>query len=148
MRWEGRRQSQNVEDRRRVGREVAVAGGLITLLIMVAAIFSPNLVPALKLFEGQAEASVRLEPQADFLAGVWAHYLARDAGVLDQEDVREAINAAAANGDDRIQEQIQGYFVDDAFTHGFSEQRVRWFMYGLREGDPKLMDRVFEVDPP
>lgn len=49
---------------------------------------------------------------------------------------------------DRIQKQTQGYVVADAFTHGSSEQRVRWFMYGLKEGDPKLMDRAFEVDTP
>jgi predicted metalloprotease len=282
MRWQGRRQSKNVEDRRSLGREVAVGGGLLTLLIMAAAIFFPDLVPVLKLFEDQAaparqaapakpiddemgafirtvvaenedvwgglfpkvfgrrfaparlvmftgqvrsgcgianagagpfycpldktvyidptfyeelkrrfgapgdfaqayviahefghhiqnqlgisqqvqslqgrvpqkeynKASVRLELQADFLAGVWAHHLARFAGILDEDDIKEAINAAAAIGDDRIQKQTQGYVVPDAFTHGSSEQRVRWFMYGLKEGDPKLMDRAFEVDSP
>jgi predicted metalloprotease len=283
MRWQGRRQSKNVEDRRSLGREVAVGGGLLTLLIMGAAIFFPDLVPVLKLFEGPAaaparqaapakpindemgafirtvvadnedvwgqlfpqvfgrrfapaklvmftaqvrsacgianagagpfycpldktvyidptfyeelkrrfgapgdfaqayviahefghhiqnqlgisqqvqslqgkvsqkeynKASVRLELQADFLAGVWAHHLAKYAGILDEEDIKEAINAAAAIGDDRIQKQTQGYVVADAFTHGSSEQRVRWFMYGLQTGDPKLMDRAFEVDSP
>ncbi len=283
MRWQGRRQSGNVEDRRGIGREVAVGGGLLTLLIMGAAIFFPDLVPVLKLFEGQAaaharqrapaqpiddemgafiktvkadnedvwgqlfpqafgkrfvpaklvmftaqvrsgcgiasagmgpfycpvdktvyidpafydelkrrfgapgdfaqayviahevghhiqnqlgisqkvqslqgrvsqkeynKASVRLELQADFLAGVWAHHMARYAGILDEEDIREAINAAAAIGDDRIQKQTQGYVQPEKFTHGSSEQRVRWFMYGLKEGDPRLLDRAFEVDSP
>jgi predicted metalloprotease len=90
--------------------------------------------------------SVRLELQADFLAGVFAHHLAKYAGVLEEGDIREAIEAAAAIGDDRLQKQAQGYVVPDAFTHGSSEQRVRWFSLGYREGDPRLMDRAFEVD--
>jgi predicted metalloprotease len=92
--------------------------------------------------------SVRMELQADFLAGVWAHHVARYAGILDEEDIREAVNAAAQIGDDKIQKQSQGYIVPDAFTHGSSEQRVRWFLYGLKTGDPNLMDRAFEVDTP
>jgi len=281
MRWQGRRQSKNVEDRRSLGRDVAVGGGLLTLLIMGAALFFPDLVPVLKLFEAppaarqaapakpindemgaflrtvvadnedvwaklfppafnrrfapaklvmftgrvqsgcgiadagagpfycpldktvyidprfyeelkrrfgapgdfaQAyviahefghhiqnqlgisqkvqslqgrvsqkeynQASVRLELQADFLAGVWAHHLARYAGIVDEDDIREAVNAAAAIGDDRIQKQTQGYVQPEKFTHGDSEQRVRWFMYGLKTGDPTLMQRAFEVDYP
>jgi predicted metalloprotease len=281
MRWQGRRQSRNVEDRRNVGQQVVVGGGLLTLAIMVAAMAFPDLVPVLRLFEGppvakqaapakpindemgaflrtivadnedvwaklfppsfgrnfkpaklviftarvqsrcgiadagagpfycpldqtvyidpsfygelkrrfgapgdfaqayviahefghhvqnqlgitdQVQAlqtrlskadynkmSVRLELQADFLAGVWAHHMARFAGILDEEDIREAVNAAAAIGDDRIQKQAQGYVVPDAFTHGSSEQRVRWFLYGLKEGNPALMERAFEVDTP
>jgi predicted metalloprotease len=282
MRWQGRRQSGNVEDRRNVGQQVVVGGGLLTLAIMMAGLLFPDLVPVLKLFEGQAAAparanpgkpiddemgafirtvvadnedvwaklfpqafgrrfapaklvmftaqvrsgcgmanagagpfycpldrtvyidptfydelkrrfgapgdfaqayviahefghhiqnqlgisnkvqslrsrlserdynkmSVRMELQADYLAGVWAHHMARYSGILDEEDIREAVNAAAAIGDDRIQKQSQGYVVPDAFTHGTSEQRVRWFMYGLKEGDPILMDRAFEVDEP
>ena len=92
--------------------------------------------------------SVRMELQADFLAGVWAHHVARYAGIVDEDDIREAVNAAAAIGDDRIQKQTQGYIVPDAFTHGSSEQRVRWFLYGLKEGDPALMERAFEVEVP
>jgi hypothetical protein len=92
--------------------------------------------------------SVRMELQADFLAGVWAHHVARYAGIVDEDDIREAVNAAAAIGDDRIQKQSQGYIVPDAFTHGSSEQRVRWFLYGLQTGDPTLMERAFEVDTP
>ena len=92
--------------------------------------------------------SVRLELQADFLAGVWAHHMAKYADVLEEGDIREAIEAAAAIGDDRIQKQAQGYVVPDAFTHGSSEQRMRWFTLGFREGDPSLMNRAFEVDEP
>ena len=282
MRWEGRRQSENVEDRRGVGAPVLVGGGLITLLLMVAMMFlgfDPQMVaqiapeiagpqqqapakpiddemtkmvkvvladnedvwgrlfpkhfrgryapPTLVLFTGRVQSacgmasaaagpfycpldkkvyidlafydelkrrfgapgdfaqayviaheighhvqnqlgisnkvqsmrprlsdrdynklSVRMELQADFLAGVWAHHVARYAGILDEEDIREAVNAAAAIGDDRIQKQSQGYVVPDAFTHGTSEQRVRWFLYGLKTGNPDLMDRAFEVDEP
>ena len=282
MRWEGRRQSENVEDRRGIGGPVLVGGGLITLLLMVAMMFlgfDPQMVaqiapeiagpqqqapakpindemtkmvkvvladneevwgrlfpkhfrgryapPTLVLFSGQVQSacgrasaaagpfycpldkkvyidlafydelkrrfgapgdfaqayviaheighhvqnqlgisnkvqsmrqrlsdrdynklSVRMELQADFLAGVWAHHVARYAGILDEEDIREAVNAAAAIGDDRIQKQAQGYVVPDAFTHGTSEQRVRWFLYGLKTGNPELMDRAFEVDEP
>jgi predicted metalloprotease len=284
MRWEGRRQSENVEDRRGIGGPVLVGGGLITLLLMVAMMFlgfDPQQVaqivpelggagaaqqgpaapandamtkmvkvvladnedvwgklfpkhfrgryspPKLVLFTGRVQSacglasaaagpfycpldrkvyidlafydelkrrfgapgdfaqayviaheighhvqnqlgisnkvqsmrqrlsdrdynklSVRMELQADFLAGVWAHHVARYAGILDEEDIREAVNAAAAIGDDRIQKQAQGYVVPDAFTHGTSEQRVRWFLYGLKTGNPELMDRAFEVDEP
>jgi predicted metalloprotease len=284
MRWEGRRQSQNVEDRRSVGQQVVVGGGLLTLLIMIVMMFlgadpqqvaqmAPDLAgppaaqqrqappandkrsqfvktvladtedvwtqlfpkiagrrytpPTLVLFTGQVKSacgfasaaagpfycpldkkvyidlafydelrqrfkapgefaqayviaheighhvqnqlgisnkvqamqtrlskrdynklSVRMELQADFLAGVWAHHMARYAGVLDEQDIRDGINAASAIGDDRIQKMSQGYVVPDAFTHGSAEQRVRWFMYGLKTGDPNLMDRAFEVDEP
>jgi hypothetical protein len=92
--------------------------------------------------------SVRMELQADFLAGVWAHYEARYSGILDEQDILDAVNAAAAIGDDKIQKQAQGYVVPDAFTHGTSQQRQRWFLYGLKTGDPKLMTRAFEVDEP
>jgi predicted metalloprotease len=286
MRWEGRRQSENVEDRRGIGGPVLVGGGLITLLLMVAMMFlgfDPQQVaqivpdlgaaqqeapaqpvndemskmvkvvladnedvwgrlfpkhfrsryapPTLVLFSGRVQSAcgmataaagpfycpldkkvyidlafydelkrrfgapgdfaqayviaheighhvqnqlgrvrnvqefkeralragddvaankvqVRMELQADFLAGVWAHHMARYAGILDEQDIREAVNAAAAIGDDRIQKQAQGYVVPDAFTHGTSEQRVRWFLYGLKTGNPDLMDRAFEVDEP
>jgi predicted metalloprotease len=92
--------------------------------------------------------SVRMELQADFLAGVWAHHMARYAQNIDEADIREAVNAAAQIGDDKIQKRMQGYVVRESFTHGSSEQRVRWFLYGLKTGDPTLMDRAFEVDNP
>jgi uncharacterized protein len=77
--------------------------------------------------------SVRTELMADCLAGVWAHH-ARDMIRLDEGDIREAMTAAAAIGDDKLQKQAQGYVVPDSFTHGTSEQRTRWFMQGLRSG--------------
>ncbi|MCW5938575.1 MAG: zinc metallopeptidase [Fimbriimonadaceae bacterium] len=87
-----------------------------------------------KLSERQGnDLSVRLELQADFYAGVWAHH-ARRMAELDEQDIREAIQAASAIGDDAIQMQAQGYTVPDAFTHGTSEQRVRWFMRGWESG--------------
>ena len=85
------------------------------------------------------EISVRLELQADYLAGVWAHYVA-DLDLLEQGDIEEALNAASAIGDDRIQKQTQGYVVPDSFTHGTSVQRVKWFTMGYEEGDLDLWD--------
>jgi predicted metalloprotease len=79
--------------------------------------------------------SVRLELQADFLAGVWAHYARKTQGFIDTADIEEGLNAASAVGDDRIMKQQQGYVVPDAFTHGTSAQRVRWFRKGLDTGD-------------
>jgi predicted metalloprotease len=78
---------------------------------------------------------VKLELQADFLAGIWAHHAQRTKNILEEGDVDEAINAAAAVGDDRIQMQSQGYVVPDAFTHGTSEQRKSHFLKGFRSGD-------------
>lgn len=78
--------------------------------------------------------SVRTELQADYLAGVWAHY-AQDQKLLEDGDIEEAINAAGAVGDDRIQKQAQGHVVPDSFTHGTSAQRTKWFMKGFEEGD-------------
>jgi predicted metalloprotease len=83
--------------------------------------------------------SVRLELQADFLAGVWAHY-AQQKGLLEQGDVEEALGAASAVGDDRLQRETQGYVVPDSFTHGSSEQRIRWFRRGLETGDIRQGD--------
>ena len=77
--------------------------------------------------------SVRLELQADYLAGVWAHYVNR-MNLLEQGDLEEALNAASAVGDDRIQKQSQGYVVPDSFTHGTSEQRQKWFYKGFTSG--------------
>ena len=79
--------------------------------------------------------SVRLELQADFLAGVWAHHAQRTKNILEAGDIEEALQAANAIGDDRIQKQSQGYVVPDAFTHGTSAQRVYWFKKGYQTGD-------------
>ena len=79
--------------------------------------------------------SVRLELQADFLSGVWAHHAHRRTGLLERGDLEEALTAAAAIGDDRIQMQSRGYTVPESFTHGTSEQRMRWLRRGLETGD-------------
>jgi len=85
------------------------------------------------------ELSVRLELQADFLAGVWAHY-AQQKGILEPGDIEEALAAASAVGDDRLQREGQGYVIPDSFTHGTSEQRARWFRKGLETGDLRQGD--------
>ncbi len=79
--------------------------------------------------------SVKLELQADFLAGVWAHHAQRTKGILEEGDIEEALNAANAIGDDRLQKESQGRVVPDAFTHGTSAQRMRWFKKGYETGD-------------
>ena len=79
--------------------------------------------------------SVRLELQADFLAGVWARYADRVKHVVEAGDIEEAMRAASAVGDDRLQRRSRGYVVPDSFTHGRSEQRVRWFRRGYETGD-------------
>ena len=89
--------------------------------------------------------SVRLELQADYLAGVWAHHAERTKQILEEGDVDEALRAASAIGDDRLQRQSQGYVVPDSFTHGSSEQRVRWFRRGLETGDVGGMEALFEM---
>jgi len=81
------------------------------------------------------ELSVRTELMADCLAGVWAYHGNRQRSFIEPGDVEEALNAAAAIGDDRLQERSQGQVVPDSFTHGSSEQRVRWFRQGLQSGD-------------
>jgi len=78
--------------------------------------------------------SVALELQADCYAGIWANYAAKQ-GRLDKGDPQEALNAAAAVGDDMIQRRTQGYVVPESFTHGTSQQRVQWFTRGLQSGD-------------
>jgi len=79
--------------------------------------------------------SVKLELQADFLAGVWAHHDQKMKNILEPGDIEEALRAASAVGDDRLQKQSQGTVVPDAFTHGTSEQRMRWFRKGFETGD-------------
>lgn len=83
--------------------------------------------------------SVRLELQADFFAGVFARYV-QNQGVLEAGDIEEALRAASAIGDDKIQRQTRGYVVPDSFTHGTSEQRLRWFKKGYDTGDIRQGD--------
>jgi len=90
--------------------------------------------------------SVRLELQADFYAGLWAAY-AEKRGIVEPGDIDEALRAASAVGDDRLQRQSQGYVVPDSFTHGTSEQRSRWFRRGLETVDVRQGD-TFAVDQP
>lgn len=78
--------------------------------------------------------SVRLELQADYFAGVWAHHAEKNWSILEEGDIDEALNAASAIGDDRLQKQAQGYVVPDSFTHGTSLQRSKWFKLGFRSG--------------
>lgn len=93
------------------------------------------------------ELSVRLELQADFLAGVWAHHAQRTKGILEPGDIEEGLGAASAVGDDTIQRRTQGRVVPDSFTHGTAEQRVRWFRRGFQTGDLDQGD-TFAVDRP
>lgn len=79
--------------------------------------------------------SVMLELQADFFAGVWAHHAQKSKHLLEDGDIEEALGAASAIGDDRLQRQSEGRVVPDGFTHGTSEQRVRWFRKGFETGD-------------
>jgi predicted metalloprotease len=90
---------------------------------------------------GQVESNalqVRVELQADCFAGVWGNHAQESKNIIEPGDIDEALNAASAIGDDRIQRQTQGYVVPDAFTHGSSAQRVRWFKRGYQSG--KLED--------
>jgi len=92
---------------------------------------------------GSAEGNamqVRMELQADCFAGVWAYHANRERQVLEPGDVEEALAAAAGVGDDRLQQQARGYVVPESFTHGSSEQRMRWFNRGMQSGDPAHCD--------
>jgi predicted metalloprotease len=85
--------------------------------------------------EDYNQLSVRLELQADCLSGVWANRADRARQILEDGDIEEALNAASMIGDDRLQKQARGYVTPDSFTHGSSEQRVRWFKNGLASGN-------------
>jgi predicted metalloprotease len=89
--------------------------------------------------------SVRLELQADFLAGVWAHY-EKGKGILEAGDIEEALNAANQIGDDNLQKQAQGYVVPESFTHGTSAQRMYWFKKGYETGDINQGDTFNATD--
>jgi predicted metalloprotease len=90
--------------------------------------------------------SVRLELQADFLAGVWANSAQRKFNFLEKGDVDSALNAAFQIGDDRLQKKARGYVVPDTFTHGTSKQRMRWFQAGFDTGDLKRARELFDKD--
>ena len=97
---------------------------------------------------GEAESnelSVRQELQADCLAGIWGYHANRARNILEAGDLEEALNAASSIGDDRLQRQARGYVTPESFTHGSSEQRVRWFRRGIETGDIKACN-TFEVE--
>ncbi len=101
--------------------------------------------------QGRAEgnrASVRLELQADYLAGVWAHHAEKRFEFLEAGDVESALRAASQIGDDTLQRRARGYVVPDAFTHGTSAQRVRWFRRGLQSGEfrKSALDAFFSMN--
>jgi predicted metalloprotease len=100
-------------------------------------------VEGLKQRMGEREANalqVRMELQADCFAGIWANRAGETKDIVEPGDIEEALNAASAIGDDRIQRQTQGYVVPDAFTHGSSEQRVQWFKRGYQTGQLEACD--------
>ena len=89
---------------------------------------------------------MRLELQADFLAGVWAHHAQKTKQILESGDIGEAIDAAQAIGDDTLQRQSTGRVRPDAFTHGSSKQRVKWFTKGFKSGKMSGANDLFEID--
>ncbi|MFO1063121.1 MAG: neutral zinc metallopeptidase [Pirellulales bacterium] len=89
--------------------------------------------------------SVRVELQADFLAGVWAHHAEKDAPFLEAGDLDEALNAARQIGDDTLQKRARGVAVPDSFTHGTSEQRNRWFKRGFQSGRFEDLEQLFTL---
>jgi predicted metalloprotease len=91
------------------------------------------------------ELSVRLELQADYLAGVWAHHAQSQKKILQEGDIEEALNAASKIGDDTLQKRAQGRVMPDLFTHGTSKQRVTWFSRGFKSGDVQGMMQPFEL---
>jgi predicted metalloprotease len=101
-----------------------------------------------RMSQGQSNAlQVRMELQADCFAGIWANQADESKNIVEPGDIEEALNAASAIGDDRIQRQTQGYVVPDAFTHGSAEQRVRWFKRGYESGRLETCD-TFNADAP
>ena len=89
--------------------------------------------------------SVRLELQADFLAGVWAHHAHRNYNILEEGDIEEGINAANRIGDDTLQKEAQGYTVPERYTHGRSDQRAKWFQRGLTSGKFEDCEELFRI---
>ena len=101
-----------------------------------------------RLSEEEANAlQVRMELQADCFAGIWAKEADATARILEQGDIEEGLNAAAAIGDDRLQKKSQGYVVPESFTHGSSEQRVRWFKTGMQAKDVRDCDTFAAAQP-
>lgn len=97
--------------------------------------------------EAANKLSVRQELQADCLAGIWAHHADRSRDLLETGDIEEGLNAASAIGDDRLQRQAQGYVTPESFTHGSSEQRMRWFSRGYKGGQLDDCDTFNATQP-
>jgi predicted metalloprotease len=91
------------------------------------------------------EWSVRLELQADYLAGVWAHHGQQKFNFIEPGDIEAAITSANAIGDDRLQKQSTGFVSPEKYTHGTSEQRMRWFTLGLKTGDLSRIEDLFQI---
>jgi predicted metalloprotease len=89
--------------------------------------------------------SVRLELQADYLAGVWAHYGQQEFNFIEKGDVEEALKSANAIGDDKLQRRFNGRISPQNYTHGTAEQRVRWYKRGLETGDMKMLKTIFDM---
>jgi hypothetical protein len=89
---------------------------------------------------------VRLELQADYLAGVWAHYGQQKFHFIEEGDVESAIQTANAIGDDRLQRNATGFTSPEKYTHGTSAQRVKWFRLGFKTGDLGNLKEIFEMD--
>jgi predicted metalloprotease len=89
--------------------------------------------------------SVRLELQADYLAGVWAHYGQEKFNFIEPGDIESAIQSANAIGDDRLQKRATGFTSPENYTHGTSAQRVKWFRRGLESGDLRMLKKIFEM---
>jgi predicted metalloprotease len=89
--------------------------------------------------------SVRLELQADYLAGVWAHYGQQQFNFIEEGDVESAIQSANAIGDDRLQRRAGGFNSPEKYTHGTSAQRAKWFLQGFKTGDMRMLKRMFEM---
>jgi len=183
MRWKGRRQSENVEDRRGGGapggigivlivigllggkpqqflqqagqNQPAAAGGVPTELTaqeietgeFVATVFADTEDVWTRLFTENDRQYEKPKPklQADFLAGVMLHHADRMHNIIEKGDIEEALTAAQAIDDDTLQKRSKGYVQPETFSHGTSEQRVRWFTKGLQTGDLGQVD-TFGVD--
>jgi len=91
-------------------------------------------------------ASVRLELQADYLAGVWAHHAHKEYNILETGDIEEGMRAANSIGDDTLMMESMGYKIPERYTHGTSDQRVRWFKKGLQSGDLNGCEELFKLD--
>jgi predicted metalloprotease len=89
--------------------------------------------------------SVRLELQADYLAGVWAHYGQREFKFIEPGDIESAIKSANAIGDDRLQKRATGFTSPENYTHGTSAQRIKWFRHGLETGDMSMLKKIFQM---